>query len=295
MAVLVLGGGWVGSAVARAARRHGDVTVLDPPLDERLAARDDAARRVLRDEIDRGATDVVVNACGRVAGTLDELRDANVAFLEWLCDALDGTGVRLVHVGSASEYGDPGGDGRVTPDGPTRPRGDYAGTKAAGTEVVRTARQGGLDATVARVFNIVGPGLAPTSPVAQWLAELRELPAGGGEVEVWWPATTRDFVHLDDVADALVDIGRATGRPEVVDVCTGTGISFGGIVEALARALDVDATVRSLDRPGIPVVVGDPAPLRTLIGWAPTMDPDTLAGAVTGRTGAPDRVRAASR
>ena len=219
-------------------------------------------------------------------GTREELHDANVAFVEWLVDALAGTGARLVHVGSASELGDPGSATTVDESQPMAPTGDYAETKAEGTRVVlAAAADGGLDALVARVFNVVGHPVPASSPLSGWAAELRALPREGGVVEVWWPATTRDFVHVDDVAAALVDLAlsdptAAARTGGLVNVCTGTGLRFGDIVEALAAELGRAVQVRSLERPGIERVVGDPSLLVELTGSAPTMSLERLARTV---------------
>ncbi len=286
--VLVLGAGWVGSAVADVARAHpsiGEVLVADPPFDDRLAARDDAATASLRSLITDGRITAVLNACGRVHGDEAELDDANHRFVVWLCRALEGTGVRLVHVGSASEYGDPGSADPVDEATPARPVGPYATTKAAGTEVVLAARRDGLEATVARVFNIVGHPVPSVSPLHQWLCDLEALGPDGGEVEVWWPPTTRDFVMIEDVARALVELAvTSDALPPLVNVCSGVGIRFGEIVTALAAVLAVPASIRSLDRPGIEAVVGDPTLLDSLIGWAPTMSATALAQRAAGAT-----------
>lgn len=288
--VLVLGAGWVGSAVADVARSHpsiGEVTVVDPPFDDRLAARDDAATDELRSLLRQHSITSVLNACGRVHGDEAELDDANHRFATWLCAALHGTGVRLVHVGSASEYGDPGSADPVDETTPAQPRGAYASTKAAGTEVVLMARGDGLEATVARVFNIVGHPVPAVSPLHQWLTDLDALGPEGGEVEVWWPPTTRDFVMIEDVARALVELAvTSAALPPLVNVCSGVGISFGEIVTALAAALGVPATIRSLDRPGIEAVVGDPRLLRSLVDVLPTMSVEALAARAVGPRGA---------
>lgn len=269
--VLVLGEGWVGSAVAARACADHEVTTLDPPFVAELAPKDGAASAELTRIVTEGGVTSVVNACGLTRGTSEALTDANVDFPRWLCDALAGTGVRLVHLGSASEYGDPGSADPVAETAAPAPGGDYATTKAAGSDVVIEARRAGLDAVVARVFNIVGLPVPPVSPIHQWLTDLDDLPPGGGEVEVWWPPTTRDFVTLDDVAAAIVELAGRGDRPEVVNVCSGVGLTYGEIVAALAAAQGIDATVRSLDRPGIEAVVGDPSLLERTIGWIPTM------------------------
>ena len=299
--LIVLGAGFLGTAVAQAGGARTPTTVIDPPFDATLQHRDADAtaslRRLVAEEQDRDADVAVINVCGRISGTRDELRDANVDFVEWLVDALDGTGARLVHVGSASEIGDPGTSSPVDESQPSAPVGDYAETKAAGTAVVQNAIGSGLHAVVARVFNVVGTPVPAGSPLSGWLSELQALPDDGGTVEVWWPDTTRDFVHVDDVATALVDLAHVnlalvdrTGRgpaptPPLVNVCTGTGLRFGDIVSALAAALDRTVQVRSLDRPGIECVVGDPSLLVELTGVAPTMTLERLASTVVHGTG----------
>ena len=281
--VLVLGGGWVGSAVARAAADRGPVTMVDPPLDPRWRDRDDRATEAVRTTVRDGDIGAVINACGRVRGSEDELDDANHRFVAWLVDALAPTGARLVHVGSASEYGDPGTASPVDESTPPRPSGAYATTKSLGTDVALDAGRAGQPICVARVFNIVDHPIPSVSPLHEWLGALGGLDAAGGEVEVWWPPTTRDFVMLEDVARALVELATSDAAPPpLINVCSGVGLRFGEIVEAMAAALDVRATVRSLDRPGIEAVVGDPALLRRTLGWVPAMSAGALARRVTG-------------
>lgn len=287
--LIVLGAGFLGTAISAASADRLPTTTVDPPFDTTLAQRDARATDALRVLVDRGPEDedvLVINACGRITGTRAELHDANVGFVEWLCDALSGTGARLVHVGSASELGDPGTAARVDESWVPSPVGDYAETKAEGTEVVTRAAASGLDALTARVFNVVGTPVPPSSPMSGWLTELAALPVGGGPVDVWWPPTTRDFVHVDDVASSLVDL--ALRRPSddaaaapLVNVCTGIGLSFGDIVAALAVELDKEVEVRSLERPGIECVIGDPTLLVELTGRAPTMTLERLARAIT--------------
>ena len=65
-----------------------------------------------------------------------------------------------------------------------------------------------------------------------------------------------------------------------MNVCSGTGLAFGDIVTALAQRMGVPASVRSLDRPGIGAVVGDPSLLERSIGWSPEMSLDRLAQVV---------------
>jgi nucleoside-diphosphate-sugar epimerase len=277
---MVLGTGWLGSEIVRQADAGREVIALEPLLEADLATFDRPAAASMAARIDASGTTTVINACGLTSGTFEQLDQANVAFPSWLCELLRGSGVRLVHLGSAAEYGDPS-TGRPVPESTAcAPIGDYATTKARGSDVVLASRSCGLDATVARVFNVVDRTMPASSPVRQWLDALGELGSVGGEIEVWWPPTRRDFSTRADVARALLDLARATTHPEVVNVCSGVGLAYGDIVAALAEALGVAAKVRSLDRPGIEDVVGDPTLLDEVIGWVPAMSVELLVDTV---------------
>ena len=206
-----------------------------------------------------------------------ELAEANAEFAIWLCTALAGTGVRLIHVGSAAEYGDPHTEDLVSERSPQRAVGPYAQSKSTGTEAVLHARSEGLDACVVRVFNIVGYPIPAVSPIHQWLTDLQALGPSGGSIDVWWPPTTRDFVMIEDVARALVDIAAAVELPALLNLCSGTGLGYGAIAESIAAELGIAATVKSLDKPGIETVVGDPTLLEQTIGWVPAMTLNSLA------------------
>jgi nucleoside-diphosphate-sugar epimerase len=81
----------------------------------------------------------------------------------------------------------------------------------------------------------------------------------------------------------LVDLALLEGpAPALLNICSGVGLRYGEIVEALASATGVPATVHSLARPGILAVVGDPALLQATLGWVPTM---SLAALVDGALG----------
>jgi NDP-hexose 4-ketoreductase len=281
--VLVLGRGWVGTAVAaHLGGEDGPAPAVDPVTMPSLVRRDAEAAEQLGRLVDDGSFVAVINATGLTRGAPEDLEAANTAFPSWLCEVLGEREVRLVHVGSASEYGDPGGDRPLTEDEPARPVGHYATTKARGTDAVLAARARGLDVVVARVFNLVGSPVPPTSPLHEWTEALRALPPGGGAVEVWWPSTCRDFVELPDAAAALADLAAPGARPPLVNVCSGVGLAYGDVVAALATELGVAATVRSLDRPGIEAVVGDPGRLAATIGWHPEMSLQRLARAALG-------------
>lgn len=285
--VVVLGRGFVGRAVDRRVRAHADheVVALEPADDAELAGRTPAGAERLRAALDSSSSPVVINCCGRLRGTDEELLDANARWPHWLTEVLDGAAARLVHLGSASEYGDPGGPTPLTEDTPPRPTGSYGETKWAGTSSVLAARADGADASVVRGFNLVAEDLSPVSPLHQFRADVLALPPEGGTVTLWDPSTVRDFILLDDLARVVVAVALHEDPPDVVNVCSGVGVDFGSIVRALGDATGRVVTVESLDRPGIPVVLGDPTRMRAVTGVQANMDAALLARTVLGQDG----------
>lgn len=273
----MFGSGFVGAAVAAAlGERDGvSVEVLDIPTHPSLARRDDEAAALVAQAVEGAAA--VVNTSGRLRGTDGEMMDANVAWPEWLAEQVETSGVRFVHLGSAAEYGDPGSADPVSETAPVDPTGIYGESKWLGTQAVLEARAAGLDAVVARGFNLVGPNLAPVSPLHQFVTDVTALPREGGEVELWWPDTVRDFILLDDLAEAVARLAFAPEVPDIVNLCSQAAISFREVVEAIAERQGKPVVIRSLDRPGIPAVVGDKSRLVALTGLDPTIDAATIA------------------
>lgn len=279
--ILVLGSGFVGSAVTSLLEREHEVIVRDLPDHPGLARRDDGGKRLILDLVagsggDQGVT-AVVNTCGRLRGTDEEMVDANIAFPSWLVDVLAGSGVRFVHLGSAAEYGDPGSADPVAETAIVRPSGIYGESKWAGTEAVLAARAGGLDAVVARGFNLVSQRLAPISPLFQFVTDVTALPAEGGTVELWWPDTIRDHILLEDLAAGVAALAAVDAVPDIVNLCSGVGVRFADIVIAMAARQGKTVTIESLNRPGIPAVVGDPTRLADVCGIRPEMSAELIA------------------
>ncbi len=153
-------------------------------------------------------------------------------------------GLRLVHVGTALEYGVLAAplDESVT----AQPTTLYGQSKLAGTQVVQHAvRELHFPALVARLFTVFGPGeregrLFPTLLAAREHQAPVQLSSG---------EQTRDFGLVWDVAEALVDLAcvpRAevlAGEPPfdqgLLNVASGRLHPVRAFVVEAARALDI--------------------------------------------------------
>ncbi|MGW6548535.1 NAD-dependent epimerase/dehydratase family protein, partial [Streptomyces massasporeus] len=181
------------------------------------------------------APDTVVNCAGATGGDAVTLAEVNARGPAVLCAALReaAPAARLVHLGSAAEYGPGTPDTPVTESAATRPVGPYGATKLAGTVAVTSC---GLDAVVLRVGNPVGPGAPPTGLPGRIAALLREAGPGPAAVlRLGDLSAHRDFVDVRDVARAVVLAATASGPvPPVLNVGGGRAVPVRDLVTSLA-------------------------------------------------------------
>jgi nucleoside-diphosphate-sugar epimerase len=126
-------------------------------------------------------------------------------------------GQRLIHTGSALEYGVSAGD--LAEHSRPQPTTSYGRTKLAGTEALQRWRHDeGLPTMTARLFTVYGMGehsnrLLPSLIDAAQRTDPLELTAG---------LQMRDFTYVEDVAEGLLRLSLVSGRHEgVVNLATG--------------------------------------------------------------------------
>jgi nucleoside-diphosphate-sugar epimerase len=198
--------------------------------------------------------DAVVNCAGATAGGPDVLAAANVTAVHALLTAMLETRstARLVHIGSAAEYG-PATEGTpVTEIAPPRPASIYGATKLAGTRLTELARTAGLDAVTLRVFNAVGAGAPQDGLPGRAAALLRKAIARGTALRLGPLDAVRDFVDARDAAEAVLAaaVAPALSHP-VINVGSGRGVTCRILVGELLAASGCDVAVHE-DAPGSP-------------------------------------------
>jgi GDP-4-dehydro-6-deoxy-D-mannose reductase len=149
------------------------------------------------------------------------------------------------------------------------PRSPYALTKAAAE---RLAMAHG--AVVARAFNLVGPGQAPGFALPSFAGQLAAICRGEMEpvLKVGNLSARRDFVHVDDGADAFRVLIESGHPGRIYNIASEQAVS---ITEALERLCAVSGVQPRVEqdpermRPvDLPLLLGDNGRLRKL-GWEP--------------------------
>jgi NDP-hexose 4-ketoreductase len=242
-----------------------------------LAAGDPAP---IAEVISSVAPDVIASCAGATAGDPDLLAAANITGVYALVRAMLAaeTPARLVHLGSAAEYGlvEPGVP--VAESAPCRPVAMYGVTKLAGTRLVELGRAAGLDAVVLRVFNLIGAGAPDSSLPGRVAAQLRQAQADGTDVRLGPLDAVRDFVDVRDVAAAVLTAAAAPALPHaVLNVGSGIGVQARTLVKELIAISgyagpvheDLPGSARSSD---VPWNQADIALARQDLDWRPRHD-----------------------
>ena len=276
--------GMVGSAIVRRLERE-DCEILTAPRSVDL--REQA---MVRDWLGEQRPDATVLAAARVGGILANdsypaqfLYD-NLMIEANVIEAARQAGCnRLLFLGSSCIY-PRDADQPLTEDalltGPLEPTNEwYAVAKIAGIKLTQAyRRQYGCDYISAMPTNLYGPGDnfdLETSHVLPALIHKAHLAkqAGDAELTVWGSGTPlREFLHVDDMADACVFLLKAYSGEDHVNVGYGSDISIADLARLVAQVVGFEGEiVLDASKPdGTPRKLMDSSRLNAL-GWRPSI------------------------
>jgi len=177
---------------------------------------------------------------------------------------------RFVFVGSSAEYAP--ADDCVDEQSAVEPRTLYTACKVAVSMMTtQVAAECGWTAVTARIFNIYGP----REPEPRLVPSVIRALLAGRPVQVTSGAQVRDFLHIDDVADALwtVATSELTGT---VNVASAVQTTVAAVATEIARQV---GRPDLLQFGAVPTRSSDAAPvcahrgrLHEELGWAPRFD-----------------------
>lgn len=276
--------GMVGSSIVRRLQAEGFTQILtrnrsDLDLLDRLAVR-----RFF--EMER--PEFVFDAAARVGGIIANSEKPVEFLIENLTiqnnviqAAADFGAAKLLFLGSSCIYP------KLAPQpisedslltGPLEPTNDaYALAKIAGIKLCQAyAKQYGKNFISAMPTNLYGPNdnfdLRTSHVLPALIRKVHEAKASGARsVSVWGTGTPRrEFLHVDDLADACLFLLKNYDSPEIVNIGCGEDVSIRELAETVRETLGFDGDLEfDASKPdGTPRKLLNIEKLRSL-GWSP--------------------------
>lgn len=279
--------GLVGSAVVRALRQREYSNLLLPPRNE----LDLTIQHDVTAYFNRYRPQYVFHCAGRVGGIQANntyragfIRD-NLYMTANLIDASHHHDVdKLLILGSSCIYprlsAQPMREQYIM-TGPLEPTNEpYAMAKIAGLSMARAYHaQHGMRVVLAVGANTYGPGdnfdLDSSHVIPALLRKFHEAKAAKASEVIMWGSGTpvREFIYVDDLADALVFLMQAHEDPEPINVGTGEDVTVEQLASTIANVVGYSGRIaQDLSKPdGMPRKVLDSSRLLSL-GWRPKHD-----------------------
>jgi len=285
--------GFIGRNVAAALCEHGAHVVLamrDPHASLRVLVDHLIAGDVRKVDLSQSGEaaklvraaqpDIVFNLAGY--GVDREERDQtlarrlNTTLVREIIDAIEPVerwrGQCFVHVGTALEFGEVGGD--FSHPWHCAPTTLYGRTKFDGSLQLRNiAEQRRLRAVCARLFTAYGPG----EHAGRLLPTLLENARSSGRILLSAGTQRRDFTYVGDVVDGLLRLGLVDHEyaPRALNIATGELHTVREFVERASAVLAIQRErlqfgaleTRSEEMQHDPVSIAN---LRALVAWTPT-------------------------
>ncbi|MES2987756.1 MAG: GDP-L-fucose synthase [Pseudomonadota bacterium] len=275
--------GMVGSAIVR--RLAGEGCTLLTATRAELDLGDQSA---VREWFDANKPDAVFLAAAKVGGILandiypaDFLYD-NLMIEANIIEASHRVGVgKLMFLGSSCIY-PKFAPQPITEDslltGPLEPTNEwYAIAKIAGIKLAQAyRRQHGHDYISAMPTNLYGPGdnfdLKGSHVLPALIRKAHDAKAAGESgIEIWGTGTPlREFLHVDDLADACVFLMQNYSEDEHVNVGFGEDVTIRALAELVMDVVGLEGDLRcDASKPdGTPRKLMDAGKLRAM-GWTP--------------------------
>jgi dolichol-phosphate mannosyltransferase len=142
-----------------------------------------------------------------------------------------------VHAGSSSEYGDNSSGPRE--DAEPAPNSDYSVSKVAAASLIHYyGKKKGLPCANLRLYSAYGP----LEDSSRLIPNIVHFGASGSYPDLVDPNVSRDFIYVDDVARAFIEVGLKISEcdyGESFNLGTGCKTTIGDVVTAAQRIFDI--------------------------------------------------------
>ena len=178
---------------------------------------------------------VIINAVGALIGSESELEAANLTSVQNLLEAAQQTSpqARVIHLGSAAEYGfaEPGSS--VNEDAICNPIGMYATLKLAATQLMLESK---LETVTLRIANPVGPCTPETLLPGAIAQRLRTaILENAREIRSGPLSDYRSYVDVRDIAQAVLTVAHAENPPRLINIASPRAVQVREVVTELVR------------------------------------------------------------
>lgn len=189
---------------------------------------------------------------------------------------------RVVVVGSASEYGLR--HEVVDENSVCSPEGEYGISKLAQTHIARSfTERYDLPVLVGRVFNVYGesPRHLAVASMAGQVVQAEAIAPLPSEVHVYNLRSQRDFIHIDDVTEALIVLAEQLSslafNGQIYNIASGRSMTIGAMLDLLLERsrLTTEERKKIVMRLHGPqreeISRADISKIRQHTGWAPSV------------------------
>jgi UDP-glucose 4-epimerase len=180
-------------------------------------------------------TSGLINLAGQVSAEIDDYQALNLRGMVAVAQACIRHDLRrVVHISSALVYGDAT---NAAEDSPRRPISPYATMKLAAEEILAALLNERMQLLSLRLANVYGPhqhkGIMPYLIERIQKHEPVTINANGAQI--------RDFIHVDDVADAIV-LAIEAETVGALNIGSGVATSIMSLLRLLERSLEISVT-----------------------------------------------------
>lgn len=153
---------------------------------------------------------------------------------------------------------------------PIKPFNPYAQTKAICEKLCEGySRDFGVEVTILRIFNVYGEGQGGNLLIPELMAQIKE---GEKIIHLKSGEPRRDFVYVDDVANAFVTCLDMKNSYSVYNICSGVSYSIKELTEIIKKHLNykLDFVFSDSDRKNeVDETVGSYEKIKNELGWVP--------------------------